>query len=275
MAPRDPFAKIQSLDDRTLDALVQRFEARGRHPYFAKMLREYLDAMHVDDARSILDLGCGTGVAARAIVRWPRFAGRVTGVDRSAHLVAAAERLAREEGLADRTEFRTGDACSVEAADASFDAAVAHTLVSHVDDVMAVLEEAARVVRPGGTIGIFDGDYASLTFDHPDAERAKACDEALMSALAANPRVMRQMPRLLRAANLELVNSFSWVLSETGTANFWSSAFDVYGKLLPTTGVMTQEDADRWAAALRSDSDAGVFFGSCNYYAYVARRRSA
>jgi hypothetical protein len=36
---------------------------------------------------------------------------------------------------------------------------------------------------------------------------------------------------------------------------------------------MTEDEADAWAAALRSDSEAGVFFGSNNYYAYVARRQ--
>ncbi len=35
---------------------------------------------------------------------------------------------------------------------------------------------------------------------------------------------------------------------------------------------MTEEEANAWAAALRSDSDAGIFFGSSNYYAYVAKR---
>jgi hypothetical protein len=36
---------------------------------------------------------------------------------------------------------------------------------------------------------------------------------------------------------------------------------------------MTEDEANAWAAALRHDSEAGVFFGSSNYYAYVARRR--
>jgi hypothetical protein len=36
---------------------------------------------------------------------------------------------------------------------------------------------------------------------------------------------------------------------------------------------MTENEADAWAAALRRDSEARVFFGSSNYYAYVARRQ--
>jgi len=76
----------------------------------------------------------------------------------------------------------------------------------------------------------------------------------------------------LRAAGLELVASFAHVLAEAGMASFWSSAIDTYRKLLAKAGAMSEAEADAWAAALRSDSDARVFFGSSNYYAYVARR---
>jgi SAM-dependent methyltransferase len=272
MSSIDPFGRTDKLDDSVLEALVSRFEARGKHPLFSKMLHEYLDAMNPGSTATVLDMGCGTGLAARAIARRPGFSGRIAGVDLSSHLVAAAQRLAGEEGLAAHVQFRTGDVRRLDFADGTFDALVAHTLLSHVEDPLAVLREAARVVKPGGTIGIFDGDYASLTFDHVDPVKGKAHDEALIGAVVTNPRVMRQMPRMLRAAGLELVTSFSYVLAEVGTAGFWASAIETYRKLIPKAGMMTEDEANAWAAALRSDSDGGVFFGSSNYYAYLARR---
>lgn len=40
------------------------------------------------------------------------------------------------------------------------------------------------MVKPGGMVGIFDGDYASMTFAHEDAEKGRRYDEALvMSAV--------------------------------------------------------------------------------------------
>jgi ubiquinone/menaquinone biosynthesis C-methylase UbiE len=236
------------------------------------MLQEYLDAMHIDTAATVLDIGCGTGLAARAIARRAGFSGRVTGLDLSPYLVSTAQGLARDEGVADRTEFRACDVRRLDFADSTFDGVVAHTLLSHVDDPLAVLREAARVLKVGGMLGIFDGDYASLTFDHADPVKGKIYDDLVVSAVVANPRVMRQMPRLLRAEGLELVTSFSYVLSEAGRPNVWSSAIETYRRLIPIAGTMTQEEADAWAAALHSDSEAGIFFGSSNYYAYVARR---
>lgn len=268
----DPFGRTDELDEGMLEALVARFEARGRHPLFARMLAEYLDAMEIDGAGAVLDMGCGTGLAARAIARRPGFSGHVTGVDLSPYLVAAAARLAADEGLAGSTEFRVGDSCRLDAADASYDAVVAHTLVSHVEEPLAVLVEAARVLRSGGILGIFDGDYASLTFGHEDPAKGRAYDEAVIGAVVTNPRVMRRMPRLLRDAGLDRVASFPHMLTEIGRAEFWASAIDAYRRLIPKAGTMTQAEVDAWADGLHDDSEAGVFFGSSNYYAYVARR---
>jgi len=62
------------------------------------------------------------------------------------------------------------------------------------------------------------------------------------------------------------------VLVEAGAARFWSSAIDTYRRLIPRAGIMTEEEANAWASALLADSEAGVFFGSSNFHAFVARR---
>jgi ubiquinone/menaquinone biosynthesis C-methylase UbiE len=274
MTAADVFGKTDQLDAATLDALAARFEARGKHAAFADMLTEYLDAMQIAPAASVLDLGCGTGLVARAIARHASFTGSVAGIDLSPHLVAAATRLAEADGVSARVTFQSGDARRLPFADASFDAVVAHTLISHVNAPLAVLQEAARVLKASGTLAVFDGDYASLTFDQADEAKARADDAALARALVANPRVMGQMPRLLRAAGFELLTSFAHVLAEVGTADFWLSGIETFRRLLHKAGAMTEAQADAWAAGLRAASEAGVFFGRCNYHAFLARRSS-
>ena len=63
------------------------------------------------------------------------------GVDRSPHLVAAASRLAREEGISERVAFRTGDSHTLALRDREFDAVVAHTL--YVKEKTHAVEAAA------------------------------------------------------------------------------------------------------------------------------------
>ena len=268
----DVYRITSRLDDATLNVLATRLEARGKHPRFAEMLREYLDAMRIDSAESVLDLGCGTGVAARTIARRPGFSGRVTAIDLSSNLILAAGQFANAEGLGSTIEFRVGDSHSLELGDASFDAVVAHTLFSHLDDPRAVLKEIARITKPGGKVGIFDGDYASLTFEADDPDKAKAQDEAIIGAIVTNPRVMRQMPQLLREAGLQLLTASSYVVADVGRVDFWESAIASFVKLLPRAGAMTEAEAAGWAATMLRRSDERTFFGACNYYSYVAER---
>jgi ubiquinone/menaquinone biosynthesis C-methylase UbiE len=272
MGALDVYRITNELDDDMSEVLATRLEARGRHPAFLRMLAQYLDAMGIDSAGTVLDMGCGTGVAARTLARRPRFTGRVVGIDRSPYLVSAAERLARAEGLTERVEFRTGDTHSLTLADASFDAVIAHTLISHVEDPAAVLAEMRRVVRPGGMVGVFDGDYASITFAQDDLEQGKRDDEAIIAAIVTNPRVMRMMPRMVGPAGLELVAFFPHVVAEIGRTDFWTSSIASFRKLLPRSGVWSQEKANAWADDMLRASEEGRFFGATNFYAYVLRR---
>jgi len=41
--------------------------------------------------------------------------------------------------------------------------------------------------------------------------------------------------------------------------------------LIPQGGTMTAAEARAWADALLQDSGAGVFFGACNFYSYIAK----
>src|SRR5215831_12095933 len=121
MGTVDVYRITNTLDETTLDVLVARLESRGKHPRFSEMMRDYMDNMAIDSAKSVLDLGCGTGVAARTIARRPDFSGKVTGIDHSSHLIAAATRLAKEERIENRVEFRSGDSHSLALRDATFD----------------------------------------------------------------------------------------------------------------------------------------------------------
>jgi SAM-dependent methyltransferase len=187
-------------------------------------------------------------------------------------LVEAANRLTAGEGLGGRVEFHSGDMRDLDIADERFDAVVAHTLMSHVQEALTVLKEAARVLKPGGLIAIFDGDYASMTFALDDPVQSKRYDEALINAVVTSPRVMRQMPRLIQQAGLAMIRTFPYIMAEVGTGDFWLSGIDSFEKLAPKSGAMTEAEATSWANALHEASDRGVFFGASNYYTYIARR---
>lgn len=83
---------------------------------------------------------------------------------------------------------------------------------------------------------------------------------------------MRQMPRLLKHANLELVASRPYVLTEIGQADFWVPAVRSFERHLPASGALTKAKAKELVDTLLEDSEQGIFFGSSNFYSHVAKR---
>ena len=133
--------------------------------------------------------------------------------------------------------------------------------------------ERRRVVRPGGFLGIFDGDYASLTFANTDPEQGQRDDATIIGAVISQPMVMRQMPELLRAAGLTLAASYAYIVADIGKADFWAPAIQSFVRLLPKAGAMTEEQAKAWAEKMARRSDENVFFGASNFYSVIALRQ--
>src|SRR3712207_7936419 len=103
----DVYGRTFQMDEQTLGAIATRLEARGRHPFFLRAIDEYVAELALAGAESVLDLRCGTCVAARAIARRPEVRGPVTAIDISPHLVEAAPpRRPGGAGRADRLPGR-------------------------------------------------------------------------------------------------------------------------------------------------------------------------
>jgi demethylmenaquinone methyltransferase/2-methoxy-6-polyprenyl-1,4-benzoquinol methylase len=82
---------------------------------------------------------------------------QVIGLDQSeAMLAVARERLKRTPDLADRMSFVLGEAEALPFADGEFDALSFTYLLRYVDDAAATMRELARVVKPGGRIGMVE-----------------------------------------------------------------------------------------------------------------------
>ena len=102
-----------------------------------------------------LDLGSGAGqLAIEMALAAPGLA--VIGLDLSDAMLELASARAREMGVGDRVAFVKGDADSVPYPDASFDLVTSTLSLHHWADPVAVFDEVARLLRPGGRFLIFD-----------------------------------------------------------------------------------------------------------------------
>jgi ubiquinone/menaquinone biosynthesis C-methylase UbiE len=268
---RDIYRLAPSMDTAVLGIIADRLEFRGVDPGYAHLSQAYFTRLPLADARRLLALGCGTGVEVRALRRLTGSETTIVGIDHSPELIDAARRLTADEGLSDNVTYQAGNAHELPYGADEFDIVMLHTLISHVDDPLQVLREARRVIRPGGIVAVFDGDYASLTFAHPDHALAKTLEEKLIQLVVANPRVMRDMPRLMLEAGLELVETTGTVYANIGTSSFWAGAAESYGTLLARSGLLPQAVVDQWRAFQARSVQNNTFFGASNYYTYLAK----
>ena len=128
----------------------------------AQAYLERIDRTFVDDALSLgvtqghaLDIGTGPGlIPIMLAARAPGL--RLTGVDLSEPMLQKARKAAEAAGVADRLDFRLGDAKSLPFSKQSFDLVLCNSLLHHLPAPLALLKEISRVSKPGGAILLRD-----------------------------------------------------------------------------------------------------------------------
>lgn len=107
---------------------------------------------HLLPALDVADIGCGEGYLTLEMARW---AGHVTGIDRSDDVLERAKGLS-ERRRATNVTWKKGDLSRLPLRDESIDLAVFSQSLRYASDAERALGEAARILRPGGRVLILD-----------------------------------------------------------------------------------------------------------------------
>lgn len=117
-----------------------------------------------------VDLCCCNGAGMRFLVRFRNVA-HMTGVDATERIVERGRQRTSDEGLSDRIDFVLGDATDTGLPDATADFVWGEDAWCYVEDKRKLINEAARVVRSGGTIAFTDWVVGATPMTDEDAER--------------------------------------------------------------------------------------------------------
>lgn len=233
----------------SLPELYERFLVE---PLFRPFAEELLDRTGLAGAERLLDVACGTGIAARVARQRVGDRGRLVGIDASPAMLDIAK------SVAPSIEWRRGDAALLPVGpNEAFDIVTCHQGLQFFPDKPAALREMRRVLAPGGRVAIATWrplDDVPLIRDlHRVAERHLGTFTDFRHSLGDGDA----LKRLLSDAGLQRVQ----VETVTRTARFGGGA-EVLGRLntmavvgmSPAAKRMTDEERAHVTEAIARDS---------------------
>lgn len=263
----DPFRDIDAQPDPA--QFAARLEERGATPSHARLRRRFLKLAGITRGSRVLEIGSGSGVVVRDVARLVGARGAVVGVDPSRVLVAAARRLARQQGSGNRIAFRVADGRRLPFASGRFDVSLAITVFLHVDTPERILAEMVRVTRSGGIVGVQDQDFGTLALAHPDRRLTARIFDGVVDHLYPEPHSGRRLPGLLVAAGLARVRLLTDVYQDTTLEPYTKTFLERRTDNAVRLRIIDAPTARRWLDALTELAAAGKFVMTLNFYGAV------
>lgn len=141
-------ADLQQLSLEEL-APIDEFHIRGRTATL-----ELAQAAGLRSSNRVLDLGSGIGGTSRCLAQ--EFGCRVTGIDLTEEYCQVAAMLTAKVGLDGLVDYHQGDATRLPFDDHEFDVVWTEHVAMNIPEKRRLYSEIYRVLKPGGTLAIYD-----------------------------------------------------------------------------------------------------------------------
>jgi ubiquinone/menaquinone biosynthesis C-methylase UbiE len=151
-------------------------------PLREPVLRSAIQALKLPSGSRGLDAGCGIGHQALWLAEAVGPAGHVTGLDISREFLQHAERMVKKSSVSEQVSFKEGDVNKLPFGDDTFDWVWSSDCVGYPSgDLLPLLKELARVVKPGGIVALLAWSSQQLLPGYPLLEaRLNATCSALI-----------------------------------------------------------------------------------------------
>lgn len=242
----------RSADPSAFVSYLSRLDASAQMRQYR---REFLDRLPIREGERILDAGCGTGADTLELKARVGANGWVLGLDASRQMVRHARDIA---GNRDTPAYAAGSICDLPIATGSLDGLTCNRVLMHLRKPVQAVREMARVLKPGGWLGLFEPDW-SKTRMHPDG-RASQAILATHCASFENGAVGSLLGTLVRAAGCEVVEDVERQEAVQDFEAIWpmlnlERSISAVGK----SGILSQKDIQTWQEELASAAESGAF----------------
>jgi arsenite methyltransferase len=266
----DLITRIAEQSREVLDIIATSMTVRASEPAMQAICARYMTQIALPDGARALEVGCGNGATTKLIMRHVGLA-QLVGIDPSSVFID----MAREAFAGDsRVSFSLGDAVATGQADASFDLVIAHTVYSHLTDPQAALTEARRVLRPGGLLVIFDGDFATATVALFDGDALQAAVDAVLRHMVHAPYIMRRLPALVTAAGFSVQSVEPHGYVQTTRPDYLLTLLSRGTHAAARAGEIGQELTDGFDREAHRRVANNTFYGAVLFLSLVARKES-
>lgn len=244
--------------------------ARLGHPVFEFIV----DRLLVPDHATIVDLGCGEGPALHAVARrYP--AAALIGVDNNAdRLRRAATVLAPYGAQLAAADLDRG----VPLRDSTVDAVLCHNTLECVADPVALLDEAARVLRPGGQAVLSHVDWESIVVNGADPELNRHVIDAYANQLQpwtgrADARMGRKLAGIVHHSALGVRDVTAHVtLGHTLGGDALARVDEIAHILRRGAAGLSPDDVISWRRQLDEAASEGTFYFAETAFVVLAVR---
>jgi ubiquinone/menaquinone biosynthesis C-methylase UbiE len=248
--------------------IAKGLEIRANEPAMQAICARYLSQVHVPRGGRVLEVGCGNGASTRLLLKHLN-PGALVGVDPAPGLI----QMANESFTAEqRASFHLGDAVRTEEPNASFDVVVAHTVYSHLPDPEAALAESYRVLKTGGQLVIFDGDYATITVALFDRDPLQAVVDAILRNMVHAPYIMRRLPRMVTLAGFTTAKIEPHGYVQTTSPDYLLSLIARSVVTAVKVGEFGEPLADGFVSEAERRVGNGSFYGAIMFMSLIAEK---
>jgi len=264
----DLYTRIADQPREVLDTIANSLNVRASEPAMQDICARYMARVTQPAGARVLEIGCGNGATTKLIMQHARPA-QLIGIDPSSVFIDMARQAFAGEP---RVSFAPGDALSTGQPDSSFDLVIAHTVYSHLVDPEGALAEARRVLRPGGQLAIFDGDFATITVALFDGDPLQSLVGTILRHMMHAPYVMRRLPALVAAAgfNVQSVEPHGYV--QTTSPDFLLTLLSRGANGAAQAGEIGQALVEGFDREARRRVANGTFYGAILFLSVIARK---
>lgn len=266
----DVFADITNAPPDVLDAIVATLEMRASNPQLQAMLDAYLSELQLPDAARILEVGSGTGPVARRLARLEN-AQQVIGIDPSPVFLDKARELAAGIG---NLSFEEGDGRSLLFKESTFDLVVLHTLLCHVTEPEVVVRQARRVLKPGGSLAVFDCDFSTASLSTGAFDPFESIVDVMVDSIVHDRWFVRKMTGLLGDCGFQVGRLRTYGYVEHPEPSFMFTWIERGSDALLASGRLGEDGVRALKAEADRRVEQGRWYGQLTFASVTAEKRA-